>query len=94
MILAFDSNGNPEGFQAALHPYDRTIRPQEVYQQWNPSYFRLIEEFERLTGRGIILNTSLNLHGYPLVCSPEQALHVFVKSGLPHLALGNYLLSK
>lgn len=94
MILAFDSNGNSDGFQAALHPYDRTIRPQEVYQDWNPSYFRLMEEFEQLTGRGIILNTSLNLHGYPLVCSPEQALLVFTKSGLPHLALGNYLLSK
>lgn len=94
MILAFDSNGNSDGYQAALHPYDRTIRPQEVYATWNPTYHRLIAEFEGLTGRGIILNTSLNLHGYPLVCSPEQAMHVFLKSGLPHLALGNFLLSK
>jgi carbamoyltransferase len=94
MILAFDSNGNSEGFQAALHPYDRTIRPQEVYAAWNPSYHRLIAEFERLTGRAIILNTSLNLHGHPLVCSPEQALQVFLNSGLPHLALGHSLLSK
>jgi carbamoyltransferase len=94
MILAFDSNGNTDEFQAATHPYDRTVRPQEVYEAWNPQYFRLIAEFEKITGRGIILNTSLNLHGYPLVCSPDQALQVFVKSGLPHLALGNFLLSK
>lgn len=94
MILAFDSNGSSDGFQAALHPYDRTIRPQEVYADWNPSYHRLIAEFERLTGRAIVLNTSLNLHGHPLVSSPQQALQVFMNSGLPHLALGHYLLSK
>jgi carbamoyltransferase len=94
MILAFDSNGNPDDFQAALHPYDRTVRPQEVYQSWNPGYHRVISEFERLTGRGIILNTSFNLHGYPIVCTPDEALKVFLTSGLPHLVLENFVLSK
>ena len=94
MILAFDSNGNADDFIGAIHPYDRTLRPQEVYASWNPEYHRLIGEFERLTGRAIILNTSLNLHGYPLVCSPDQALGVFLQSGLPHIALGRFLLSK
>ena len=94
MILAFDTNGDSSAFEAATHPYDRTVRPQEVYAEWNPSYHRLIQGFERLTGRGIILNTSFNLHGYPLVCTPQQALDVFSRSGLQHLALGHYLLSK
>jgi carbamoyltransferase len=94
MIMAFDSNGSPNEMIAAMHPYDRTVRPQEVYARWNPDYFRLIAEFEQLTGRGIVLNTSLNLHGYPLVCAPDQAVEVFVASGLPHLALGKFLLSK
>lgn len=94
MILAFDTNGNADGILAALHPYDRTARPQEVYEAWNPGYFRLLSELERLTGRGIVLNTSFNLHGEPLVWSPEQAIRVFRRSGLPHLALGPFLLSK
>jgi carbamoyltransferase len=94
MILAFDTNGNADSILAALHPYDRTARPQEVYEAWNPGYFRLLSELERLTGRGIVLNTSFNLHGEPLVWSPQQAIRVFQRSGLPHLALGPFLLSK
>jgi carbamoyltransferase len=94
MIMAFDSNGETQDFQAAMHPYDGTVRPQEVYRDWNPGYYGLIQEFERRTGKGIILNTSFNLHGFPIVSSPAQALDVFTQSGLPHLALGHFLLSK
>lgn len=94
MILAFDANGDTAAFEAAIHPYDRTVRPQEVYAEWNAPYYRLIQEFEQRTGRGIILNTSFNLHGFPLVCTPRQAIDVFVRSGLEYLALGPYLLTK
>jgi len=42
----------------------------------------------------VLLNTSFNLHGYPVVCGPEEALWVFANSGLRYLALGNYLITK
>ncbi|MFN2454882.1 MAG: carbamoyltransferase C-terminal domain-containing protein [Pyrinomonadaceae bacterium] len=94
MIMAFDSTAHVSEFRAACHPYDLTIRPQVVYQDWNPSYYALLESFEKLTGRGIILNTSFNLHGYPIVSRPQDALEVLDKSGLDWLAIGNYLVHK
>jgi carbamoyltransferase len=95
MILTFDSRPEKrEVMVAAIHPYDATGRPQEVDSSWNPDYHRLISHFEELTGEAIILNTSFNLHGEPVVCSPEDALRVFDISGLEHLAIGSFLLSK
>lgn len=79
---------------AALHPYDLTSRPQVVTAESNPTYHALISEFKNLTGVGGVLNTSFNLHGEPNVEKPADALHTFLRSGLPHLALGKYLLSK
>jgi carbamoyltransferase len=95
MILTFDTTDRIRDFKAGAHPYDLTVRPQVVERDWNPSYYRLIEEFEHLSGkRGGVLNTSFNLHGHPLVSSPGDALDVFERSGLRYLAIENYLLSK
>lgn len=79
---------------AALHPYDLTSRPQMVKKEVNGDYHTLIFEYEKLTGSGGILNTSFNLHGEPNVENPHDALRTFELSGLPYLALGNYLISK
>ncbi len=95
MMLTFDST--PVGLEkltAACHPYDGTLRPQILEREVNPDYYRLIEIFEELTGIGAILNTSYNLHGEPIVSNAEDAIHTFETSGLPHLALGQYLISK
>ena len=54
----------------------------------------ILEAFHERTGRGVILNTSFNLHGFPIVSTGEEALHVFRNSGLEHLQVGNYLVSK
>jgi carbamoyltransferase len=94
MILAFPSTGKVEEFRAGAHPYDLTVRPQTVDRQWNPDYHRLISLFAERTGKAVVLNTSLNLHGFPMVGGAKDAVHVFEHSGLPHLALGSYLLSK
>lgn len=95
MIMTLDSTekGKKE-LVAAMHPYDGTLRPQEVYKDWNPAYWNLISEFEKLTGIGGVLNTSFNLHGFPIVQTPEDALYVLQKSGLKYLALGSFLISK
>lgn len=79
---------------AALHPYDLTSRPQMVEQKINPEYHALISHFEKLTGVGGILNTSFNLHGEPNVEQPVDAIRTFMLSGLPYLAIGDYLLQK
>ena len=95
MIITFDVRPEKrQEMQAALHPYDWTARPQEISQDSNPDYWRILERFEALTGRGCLLNTSFNLHGYPIVYGAGDALEVFEHSGLEYLALGNYLVRK
>jgi carbamoyltransferase len=95
MIMTFDTREEKRpAMLAAVHPQDYTGRPQEVSEATNPEYYRLIKYFEELTSEGIILNTSFNLHGEPVVCTPFDALRVFDISGLKYLALDNVLLSK
>ena len=95
MIITLNSTSKgQQELIAAMHPYDGTLRPQEVYQDWNPDYWHLINEFEKLTGIGGVLNTSFNLHGFPIVQTPEDALDVLLRSGLKHLAIGSFLVSK
>jgi carbamoyltransferase len=77
-----------------LHAYDFTARPQLVSKEKNMGYYKVIKEFEAITGIGGILNTSLNLHGEPLVRTPDEALSTFVRSGLQYIAIGKYLISK
>lgn len=79
---------------AAIHPYDKTTRPQILDEEANPSYYDLIKRFEKLTGIGAILNTSFNLHGEPIVATVQDAFRVFEKSKLKYLAIGNYLITK
>ena len=79
---------------ATIHPYDHTLRPQILSRSQNPRYYDLIKQFEAKTGIGGILNTSFNLHGDPIVCTPEQAINTLRNSGLEYLSIGDYLISK
>ena len=65
-----------------------------VTKEMSPEYHDLIREFEKITGVGAVLNTSFNLHGKPIVCSPEDALFVFENSDLDMLLLEKTLVSK
>jgi carbamoyltransferase len=95
MILGFDSTELAKvHLKAAMHQADHTLRPQLVDKETNPHYHKVISEFKKITGIGGILNTSFNLHGYPLVGNLEQALFTFENSGLKYLAIQNYLVSK
>ena len=95
MIMAFDSTEEGvDEIAATVHPYDKTCRPQTVRKEWNPSYHKLIKTFESSTGIGAILNTSFNLHGYPIVGTPEMALWTLENSKLDGLIIGNYLVTK
>jgi carbamoyltransferase len=95
MMLAFPTKPTRrDEIIAAIHPQDATTRPHIVDEAWNPSYHRLIRAFERRTRIGAVLNTSFNLHGEPIVSSPDDAVDTFERSALPHLALGQWLISK
>ena len=60
----------------------------------NPNYYEIIKNFKHLTGVGAVLNTSLNLHGFPVVRNEKDALYVFENSGLDILILENFILKK
>jgi carbamoyltransferase len=95
MMFAFPTNPERrDEIIAALHPHDGTARAHILEEAWNPPYHRVIREFEGRTGIGAVLNTSFNLHGEPLVASAEDAVDTFERSGLPHLALDRFLISK
>lgn len=95
MIITFDSTSRAQDdLRGAMHPYDKTLRPQVINMSTNPYYYQILKEYERLTGRGGCLNTSFNLHGDPIVSSPEDAIKTFLNSGLNYLFLENYLVTK
>jgi carbamoyltransferase len=73
---------------------DLTARYHSVSIQSNKLYYLLIKEFYRLTGIPMIMNTSLNIGGEPLVCTPEQAIKTFYLSAIDYLVLGNYWITK
>jgi len=93
MIEAFDTTERADEITAGLHPYDRTGRPHMV-NEWNPSYRKILQAFQGITGVGGVLNTSFNIHGYPIVGTPEIALATLENSGLDGLAAGNWLVQK
>ncbi|MCK4787975.1 MAG: hypothetical protein KAV87_29750 [Desulfobacteraceae bacterium] len=96
-FMTFAFRSKPDTYPdliAGSHPSDHTIRPQVVTREASPDFHRLLTAYEEATGRGCILNTSFNLHGHPIVYSPQDAIEVFLNSGLRYLALNNYLLSK
>lgn len=73
---------------------DGTARPQIVSRESNPLFYKLIEEFQKLTGLPCVINTSLNRRTEPVVCSPEDSLAMFYGSGLEYMIMGNYLVKK
>lgn len=82
-----------EEIEAVVH-VDGTTRPQTVRRSVNERYYRVIENFESITGVPVVLNTSFNVAGEPIVESPEQAVQDFYSTGLDALAIEDYLLSK
>lgn len=95
MTIGFDSTPLAQReLKAAIHPYDFTVRPQLVKREMNPDYYALIKAFETKTGIGSLLNTSLNLHGQPIVCTAKDATYTLVNSGLDGVILPEILILK
>ncbi|GAH53872.1 unnamed protein product, partial [marine sediment metagenome] len=71
-----------------------TGRLQTIREEWNPRYYRIVKKFGEATGVPVLLNTSFNLRGEPIVNSPANAFNTFSKSGIDVLVLENFLINK
>jgi carbamoyltransferase len=94
MLLAANVKDDKKRVIPAVTHVDGTARVQIVSKTANPRFWDLISEFENITGVPVLINTSFNLKGEPIVCSPEDALVDFQRSQLDILVLENYLLEK
>ncbi len=94
MIVAFQSLPEARGrIPAAIH-VDGTARVQTVSRKTNPRYWDLLEAFRKLTGEAVILNTSFNVKGQPIVNMPLEAISTLYSCGLDGLVMGSYLILK
>ncbi len=78
----------------AITHIDYSARIQSVHKDTNPRYWKLINEFKKLTGYGVIVNTSFNVRGEPIVCTPDDGFRCFMRTEMDYLVLGNYLFDK
>jgi carbamoyltransferase len=78
----------------AVTHVDHSARVQTVRREDNPLYYDIIEAFDRLTGCPVVVNTSFNLRGEPIVCTPEDAYRCFMRSDIDVLVLESYVLEK
>ena len=78
----------------AVTHVDGTGRIQTVEKEINPLFYDLIAAFDKLTGIPALLNTSFNLNGEPIVCTPEDAVRTFYTCGLDLLIIGPYVVRK
>jgi carbamoyltransferase len=84
----------PRSQLPAITHVDYSARVQTVHPETNPRYHQLISEFEALTGCGVLVNTSFNVRGEPIVCTPEDAYRCFMRTEMDYLVLENHVLAK
>jgi len=83
----------PDQIPAVTH-VDGTGRLQTVHRNANPIYYDLINEFYKITGVPVVINTSMNVMGEPIVNTPKQAYQMIIKTDMDYLVMGNYLVKK
>ncbi|HEY0656336.1 MAG TPA: carbamoyltransferase [Chryseosolibacter sp.] len=78
----------------AITHIDFSARIQTVHPETNPKYYELVREFKKLTGYGVIVNTSFNVRGEPIICTPEDAYRCFMRTEMDYLVVGNFVFEK
>ncbi len=78
----------------AITHLDFSARLQTVHKETNPKYHKLLTKFKELTGCSVVVNTSFNVRGEPIVCTPEEAYKCFMRTDMDYLVMGNYLFDK
>ena len=94
MIVSFNVPVEKRKKIPAVVHVDGTTRPQVVTRVDNPLFYDLLKEFGKHTGVEVLLNTSFNIKGEPIVCSPSDALKCFIDTGIDYLVMGRYLIQK
>ena len=93
MTISFDAKKFKKMAPAIVH-IDNTCRIQSVDKIYNKKFYKLIKEFKNLTRVPVLLNTSFNIKGEPIVCTPRDALRTFYSTGLDALAIESYVILK
>ena len=93
MLLVPRVRPEKRGTIPAVTHEDGTGRVQTVTEEHNGRYYRLIRAFHRLTGVPVVINTSFNVRGEPIVCSPQDAYHTFVNTGIDALVIGDFIVT-
>ena len=91
--MLFVAEVKTDNIPAVTH-VDKTARLQTVNSRLSPLYHGLLEEFRKLTGCPVLINTSFNVRGEPIVCTPADAFNTFIKTDIDYLVLGNFILDK
>ncbi len=93
-LFGIDKLNIPRSTVPAITHIDYSARLQTVNEKTSPLYHQLIVDFDKITGCPMIINTSFNVRGEPIVCTPEEAYTCFIRTGMDYLVLGNYLIAK
>jgi len=93
-LFGIDRLNVPRSSIPAVTHVDYSARVQTVHRETNPRYHALLERFKVLTGCPVVVNTSFNVRGEPIVCTPEDAFRCFMGTDIDVLAVGNCLLRK
>lgn len=94
MLIACKALKKNKKFIPAVIHVDNTCRVQTVKKKMNIKFYKLIEEFYKITNIPVLLNTSFNVKGQPIVNTPEQAIKTFLSTNIDTLAIGNYIMQK
>ena len=93
-LFGIDKLNVPRSSVPAITHVDYSARIQTVHRETNQRFHELIRRFEALTGCPVLVNTSFNVRGEPIVCTPEQAYRCFMRTGIDFLVLENFILAK
>ena len=93
-LFGIDKLNVPRSEIPAVTHVDYSARIQTVHAETNPRFHRLLQAFERRTGCPVLVNTSFNVRGEPIVCTPEDAFRCFMGTQIDTLAVGNYVMRK
>jgi carbamoyltransferase len=93
-LFGIDKLNVPRSDIPAVTHVDYSARVQTVAREDNPRYWELIKAFGDLTGCAVVVNTSFNVRGEPIVCTPADAYRCFMRTEMDYLVLGDYLLAK
>jgi carbamoyltransferase len=94
MLMAPKVKGDTGEKLPSITHVDNTARVQTVHKDISPRFHELINEFGQTTGVPVVINTSFNVRGEPIVCSPQDAYNCFMKTDIDYLVIGNYVVEK